>query len=304
MITVQRAPAYATVQDIGRSGFKANGVPLAGAMDAIAVATLNILVGNQREDAVIEMALTGGVFLFDAPATFGFGGAEPVASLHNEPLESYRVYRASPGDVLTINSIVAGRFVYIAFGGGIDVPDVLGSRSTYAPGGFGGLDGRRLKSGDVLEVGKRPVRKYVVSDALPPELRPPRGATEIRYIPRTSAEAGQLAGAYTLSTSSDRTGYRLEGFVREGGASVTSEPVCPGVIQLPPSGEPIILMADAPTIGGYRVMGGVISADLGTLSQKLPGDRVTLAPISIERARREVERLAEVQTQVEEWCLS
>jgi biotin-dependent carboxylase-like uncharacterized protein len=273
-------------------------------MDPLALATLNILVGNERDCAAVEMALTGGVFSFDAAVTFALGGADSVATLHTEKLESYRVYRAAAGDMLTIESISGGRFLYAAFSGGLDVPEVLGSRSTYTPGAFGGIDGRRLKTGDELRVGDHSARKYVVSDSLPSRLRPPIGSTEIRFIPRVFAEAAEIAGTYTVSASSDRMGYRLEGFARDGGQSVTSEPVCPGVIQLPPGGAPIILMADAPTIGGYRVMGGVISADIGTLSQKLPGDTVTLTPISMERARREVEKLAEVETLVEEWCLS
>jgi antagonist of KipI len=304
LITVQRAPAYATVQDLGRKHFRSSGVPYAGAMDSIAMATINLLIGNARDSAGIEMALTGGAFTFDEATTFALGGAQCSAALGTKQLESYRAFRASAGETLQVENISAGRFLYIAFGGGIDTERVLGSRSTYVPGAFGGLNGSRLKAGDVLPIGSsRNDRAHQVADSLPVALRPTIGNPEIRFIPRPGEPVGEIAGRYTLSASSDRTGYRLEGFARAGGGSVTSEPVCMGTLQLPPGGEPIILMADAPTVGGYRVMGGVISADLGVLAQKLPGDSVELVPVTLEHARRELENLGEIETQIEEWCI-
>lgn len=304
MIVVQRAPVYATIQDLGRTGYRASGVPGSGAMDQFALATLNTLVGNDRGDAGFEIALTGGVFVFDSPTVFALGGAEASARLAGRDVETYRAYRAAEGEILTVENPSAGRFLYFAVGGGVNVEPVLGSRSTYLPGGFGGFSGRRLKSGDVLSAGVRSAtRRHQVSDSLPQKLRPRFGSSEIRFVPRPDVDATEVAGAYKLSPSSDRTGYRLEGNPRAAGASVTSEPVCPGVIQLPPGGEPIVLMADAPTIGGYRVAGGVISADLGILAQKNPGELVELAPISVERAQRELERLVEIESLIREWCL-
>ncbi len=274
-------------------------------MDPIAVATLNTLLGNDRTSAALEIALTGGMFSFDTANTFAIGGAEAVARLGNEGVEPYRVYRAGAGVVIDIAKISSGRFLYFAIGGGVCVDEALGSRSTYLPGGFGGLEGRRLKTGDKLKTGRgASARKHIVTDSLPRDFRPPGGNQDIRFVARIADEAGEIAGDYTLSAASDRTGYRLEGSTRSGGSSVTSEPVCPGVIQLPPGGEPIILMADAPTIGGYRVMGGVIAADLGALAQRLPGESVRLMPITIERARREIEKRAETETLIDEWCLT
>lgn len=304
MIVVQRAPAYCTVQDLGRSGFRASGVPGSGAMDQFALATLNILVGNERGDAGFELALTGGIFVFDTPTFFAIGGAEVNATLAGKTVDTYRAYRVAQGEILTVENPSAGRFVYIAVSGGLNVEPVLGSRSTYVPGEFGGFSGRRLKSGDILSVGARSsTRRHQVSDSLPSKLRPPFGADEVRFVPRPDLDPDEVAGVYQLSASSDRTGYRLEGNPRTAGESITSEPVCPGVIQLPPGGEPIVLMADAPTIGGYRVAGGVISADLGKLAQKNPGDRVSLVAISIEKAQRELEKLVEIEGLIREWCL-
>ncbi|MEO7367803.1 MAG: biotin-dependent carboxyltransferase family protein [Gemmatimonadaceae bacterium] len=304
MIKVQRAPAYATIQDLGRTGFRASGVPVSGAMDRLALTTLNVLVGNDRGDAGIEIALTGGEFVFDSAATFAIGGASVVATLKESAIEAYRVYRTKPGDTLSLGKIVSGRFAYLVVNGGIDTPEVLGSKSTYGPGGFGGFNGRRLKSGDELSVGARKsVRRHQVMDSLPIKFRPAIDTNDVRFIVRPGVSPEDVAGDYHMSPSSDRTGYRLEGNPRASGASVTSEPVCPGVIQMPTNGEPIVLMADAPTIGGYRVMGGVITADLGILAQKNPGDSIVLVPISVERAQRENDRLAEVETLIEEWCL-
>src|SRR5512140_3977892 len=117
MIVVQRAPAYATIQDLGRTGFRASGVPGSGAMDQFALATLNILVGNDRDDAGVELALTGGVFVFNLPAVFAIGGAEASARLAGRDVETYRAYRAAQGEILTIENPSAGRFLYIAVGG-------------------------------------------------------------------------------------------------------------------------------------------------------------------------------------------
>jgi biotin-dependent carboxylase-like uncharacterized protein len=273
-------------------------------MDAIALATANLLVGNSRDAAGLEIALTGGSFTFDTGGAFAVGGAQCTAIIGAKQVELYRAYRAAPGETLQIETLSAARFLYIAFAGGLDVEPVLGSLSTYLPGSFGGLEGRRVKSGDTLQMrSPENLTSYQVADALPAALRPPIGNPRVRFIPRPGELAEEVAGVYTLSASSDRTGYRLEGFSRPGGGSVTSEPVSVGTIQLPPGGEPIILMADAPTVGGYRVMGGVISADLGVLAQKLPGDTVELVPVTLERARRELEHLADVETQIEEWCI-
>ena len=305
MILVGKAPAYATIQDLGRSGYLANGVPRAGAMDAATLQTLNAMLGNDDAAAGIEWALTGGQLNFTERVTFAFGGADAEATLGIMPLEPYRAYHAMPDDLLKIASIRAGRFLYIAFAGGIDVPIVMNSRSTYVPGAFGGLEGRRLKTGDTLSVGaNRAQTKPQVSDALPEVLRPVTTGEVIRYVPRFESDEAAVTGRFSVSTASDRTGYRLAGHLDIEGGSITSEPVCPGAIQLPPGGEPIVLMADAPTVGGYKIVGGVISADLGVLAQRMPGETVILEPVSIQAAQRESARRVEVIDRVREWALA
>ena len=306
MITVAKAPAYATIQDPGRRGFLASGVPRAGAMDSAALASLNGLLGNDPGAAGIESALTSGQFDFQETATFAVGGAETSASLNGNAIESYRAYRASAGDSLVVEAPASGRFIYICVAGGVECNVVMNSRSTYVPGGFGGLDGRRLKSGDVVHVGQTKGRKKPqVSDRLPENLRPPLRSETIRYVARDQSDAStQLSGSFSVSPASDRTGYRLLGEITIEGASVTSEPVCPGVIQLPPGGEPIVLMADAPTIGGYRILGAVISADLGSLAQRMPGESVTLEAVSVRLAQNAAIERAEMVERIREWSLT
>lgn len=302
-IVVRKAPAFATVQDLGRIGFRASGVPRSGAMDVQSLLTLNALLGNRSDAAGIECALTGGEFEFTAPCAFAIGGAQLVGTLNGNAVDAYRAHRAKAGDVLEIESITDGRFLYVAFAGGLDLPVVMGSRSTYVPGTFGGLEGRRLKSGDTLVVRTMDKKRArLVTNSLPLNLRPQR-AGPIRIVVRESPEI-LLDAEWSVSAASDRTGYRLEGTAVLFGASITSEPVCPGVIQLPTSGEPIILMADAPTIGGYRILATVISADLGVLAQMAPGAVAHFESVTVEAAQREAGSAAERIEAVRAWALS
>ena len=302
MIVIRRAPAYATIQDNGRRGYLSSGVPRAGAMDLPALNTLNALLGNTGSAAAVECALTGGEFEFTESVTFAIGGARASIRINDREVDAYRAHSTKSGDTLTIEAPATGRFVYVAFAGGVDVPVLMGSHSTYLPGGFGGLEGRRLKSGDVLAIAQTSRARHHVADALPSHLHPPARTGPIRLIPRGTLDELTLS-EWTLSSSSDRTGYRLAGQAVIGGASITSEPVCPGVVQLPPSGEPIILMADAPTVGGYRIMGTVITADIGRLAQLAPGAPVSFETVSVQSAQREVVADNERIDQIREWTL-
>jgi biotin-dependent carboxylase-like uncharacterized protein len=306
-IVVVRAPAYASVQDLGRRGFMANGVPRSGAMDRRALLTLNALLGNDRGAAAVEFALTGGAFEFTSPVAFAVGGGHASLTLDDEPIDRYRTYTASAGNVLVTGSIELGRFLYLAVADGIQTSAVMSSRSTYVPGGFGGLDGRRLKTGDEIptlassQAGAR--RRHYVSDALPAELCPSIERSAIRFIERDQIPA-LLDAPWIIAGASDRTGYRLSGSNLEDGASIVSEPVCPGTIQLPPSGEPIVLMSDAPTVGGYRIAGVVATADLGVLAQLNPGTRFTFEPMTVREAQRELHAQADILERVRQWSLS
>jgi biotin-dependent carboxylase-like uncharacterized protein len=270
-------------------------------MDLPALATLDALLGNDTASAAIEWALTGGEIEFTAPAMIAIGGAECDAQLDGSEMERYRVYRAASGSTLSIREIVRGRFGYLAVAGGFDVPLVMASRSTYIPGAFGGFHGRRLKNGDTIGVRFNAAsRKRVVIDRLPSTLRPPMDGP-VRIIVRDSPEI-LLDAEWKISSASDRMGYRLDGTAVIFGASIISEPMCPGVIELPPSGEPIILMADAPTIGGYRILATVIEADLGILAQMQPGSLLQFEPVTVEAAQRAAIDLDEKLQAVKEWA--
>jgi biotin-dependent carboxylase-like uncharacterized protein len=302
-IIVRKPPAFATLQDMGRHGSRASGVPRSGAMDTLALATLNAMLANDSSAAAIEMALTGGEIEFTGTTTFAIGGADCDAQLDGNDIESYRVYRALTGSTLTIKSIRSARFAYVAFAGGLDVPQVLKSSSTYVPGAFGGFEGRRLKNGDAIVLRTDSSRRRrVVMDRLPSRLHPSPNDTT-RIVVRESPEI-LLDAEWKISSASDRTGYRLDGTATLFGASVISEPVCPGVIQLPPSGEPIVLMADAPTVGGYRILGTVISTDLSQLAQMTQGTAVQFESVSVEAAQRAAVENAERTESVKEWALA
>lgn len=307
-IVVSHAPAYLTVQDMGRQGYLAQGVPRGGAMDRWSLAALNCMIGNSRGAAGLEWALSGGSLEFRGACTFAVGGAEAICHLNGAAVEPYRALIAKAGDTLAIERITNGRFLYIAIATGIASDPLLGSRSTYVAGGFGGMDGRRLRSGDALEIGaeRSPARRHQVIDPLPHRMRPPTLREKIRIVTR-SFGADDVSGdlenhGFAVSTASDRTGYRLDGPASTDGASVTSEPVCPGVIQLPPAGAPIVLMADAPTIGGYRILGAVISADLGSFAQNAPGDIVHFESTGIRSAQAGLRRCEENLFEITDWA--
>ena len=300
MIVVERAPPYLTIQDGGRPGYRASGVPPGGAMDQWSLAVANILVGNERDAAGLEWAIGGGSLRFGDDANIAMAGADVEATLGGTPVTTGQQISARAGQVLEIRRIFTRRFLYVAFSGAVNSPPVLGSRSTYLPAALGGIEGRRLMKGDVFLIGKRRFGGKTVAGAIGTsgKAAPDYDAREIRVV--TTAAAGFpddntlfgdfIATSYTISAASDRMGYRLEGNrpLEAAGASITSEPVCAGAIQLPPSGHPIVLMADSPTVGGYRIIATVITCDLPILAQCMPGRSVRFAAVSVGVAQKEL----------------
>ena len=252
--------------------------------------------------AGIEWALSSGEIEFTTSTTVAFGGAIARVTRNGVDIPAYRAVTVSAGDVISIESLIEGRFLYVAFGGVIDIEPVMRSRSTYVPSTFGGLEGRRLRNGDEIHIGGSHRTKHYVTDLLPDSLRPRLRSEVIRFIPREPVNV--LGGTWQISSASDRTGYRLTGNTVDGGASITSQPVAPGTIQLPPGGEPIVLMADAPTVGGYRIIGCVFTADLGILAQLSPGESVMFEQGTVESAQREILNDAERIERIREWSLS
>lgn len=290
MIVVERAPPYLTVQDRGRFGFRASGVPIAGAMDQWSFAGANLLVGNDTNAAAFEWAIGPGAMRFTEGSLIAITGSQVEATIDDRSVSTGEAIEVRAGQLLTVRRLIDLRFIYIAIAGGVSCPEILGSRSTYLPASFGGVEGRRIKTGDRIETGERTRESSALR--IPSRARPDFNSDQLRVIVSDRPAFEQIAGSiFRVSQLSDRMGYRLEsdGASIEG-ASITSEPVCPGTIQLPPNGQPIVLMADSPTIGGYRVCGTVISADLPILAQCMPGRRVKFLPVEAEAAQEELRR--------------
>jgi biotin-dependent carboxylase-like uncharacterized protein len=295
MITILRAPPFATVQDPGRTGHLDAAVPRAGALDPFALALANSLVGNAPGAGAIEWGLAGGEVRFDRDATVALTGATPTATIAGRPVVSGRACRAASGEVLTVERIEHGAWLYLAVSGGIDVTPVLGSRATYLPARFGGLEGRLLRSGDRIPLG-RPSPRATRGNGLPEDwlASTPIGALpgpDLGRLPDT-AWSWLVETEFRVSRAVSRMGYGLEGpapaFQLPG--DLPSAPACIGTIQLPPGGEPIVLMPDGPTVGGYPRIGVVATADLGRLAQRRPGEAVRFEPIGLTEARSRLRR--------------
>jgi len=289
MITVLRSPPFCTVQDLGRPGHLDAAVPRAGALDPLALATGNLLVGNARGAAGLEWALGGGALRFERAAALALTGAIATATLAGRPVKPLETVRAKPGDTLVIEQLDAGSWLYIALSGGIDVPLVLGSRSTYLPGRFGGLGGRVLRSGDRLPLGT-PGRDPPPAGMIPSLDAP---AAPIRVLPGPDRELTPgpwdaiVEMEYRVSHAVSRMGYRLEPGLpgRSAVGDRPSAPACVGTLQMPAGGQPIVLMCDGPTVGGYARIGVVVTADLGRFAQRRPGDQVRFRVVQLAEAR-------------------
>jgi antagonist of KipI len=293
---VIRAGLLTTVQDRGRWGFQARGVPLSGAMDTYSHRLANRLAGNGPDAATLEVTLVGPHVEFESAARFVVAGAVFMLKLDGAPIQMNECVEAQPGSCLRFGERLRGARAYLAVAGGIEVPPVLNSRSTHIVSGMGGYEGRALRAGDVIEQGCDPLFEPRFPHALREQLSSflPADGARVRVI--TGVNGGQLEGKrYRVSTQSDRMGYRLEGPPIPTGtpAELISSPVPTGAIQVPPSGQPILLMADHATVGGYPIAATVISADLPLAGQLAPGDWIEFEPCSLETADlalREFER--------------
>ncbi len=293
MISIITAGLFTTVQDEGRWGYQAYGVPVAGAMDRHAYNMANILAGNQPGAAALEMTVTGDTIRFDRAAYVAICGADMRPALDGREMAVWTSFPVPAGSVLACGYAAGGCRAYLAVRGGIDVPAVLGSRATYTRAALGGLDGRKLKAGDTLAVGAcdladtRPL-------VLPDEFRATYGSDIVlRVLPGPQDDhftadglATLFSAAYTVTDEADRMGYRLAGpkIAHSGKADIVSDALPQGAIQVPGHGMPIVMMADRATTGGYTKIGTVIGPDLALLAQAKPGDTVRLRRCGDEEA--------------------
>ena len=286
-----------TVQDRGRTGYQRFGVPISGAMDMFALLTANILVGNDEGAAGLEMTVMGPKLRFLAETWIAITGADLAPSVDDGAVPQWHTVKVPKDSVLSFQGARDGVRSYLAVAGGIDVPVVMGSRSTYLKGAIGGLHGRALRAGDVLgtEHGETPIE--IGERGLPEHLEAPTYGHkhEIRVVlgPQdrsfTSDGVAKFLGSpYSVSVHSDRMGYRLEGPPIEhvSGADIVSDGTALGAVQVPGDGRPIVLLADRGTTGGYTKIATVISADMGKLAQAMPGDTVTFQAVTVEQAHQ------------------
>ena len=296
-VRIARAGLLTTVQDRGRFGHQHEGVPEGGAMDTHAMRLANLLVGNDDGAAVLEATLAGPTLVFERDTVFAIGGADFGARLDDERIPLWRSRHAKAGATLELGAARAGCRAYVAMAGGIDVPTVLGSRSTYLPAAFGGFHGRALRAGDVIPLGASRDQSAEGASGSRAVARGsiPRYGHTLRVIPgehltRLTGKARQtiLGSELTVSQLSNRMGYRLRGVVLEtsGLPEVLSAGVSMGTIQLPRDGAPIVLMADRQTTGGYPRLGQIATVDLGAAAQLRPGATVRFEEISLHDAQR------------------
>jgi antagonist of KipI len=295
-----RAGLLTTVQDRGRWGFQARGVPLSGAMDTYSHRLANRLAGNGPDAATLEVTLVGPHVEFESDARFVVAGAVFMLTLDGVTIQMNECVEARPGSCLRFGERLRGARAYLAVAGGIEVPQVLNSRSTHIVSRMGGYEGRALRAGDLIEKGRDPLFETRFPHSLPENLSSflPEEGARVRVI---AGENGRhLEGKrYRISTQSDRMGYRLEGPAIPTGApaELISSPVPTGAIQVPPTGQPILLMADHATVGGYPIVATIISADLPVAGQLAPGNWIEFESCSLETADlalRECERMLAV----------
>ncbi|WNJ94840.1 biotin-dependent carboxyltransferase family protein [Vibrio ruber] len=296
MIEVLQTGPLVSVQDLGRVGFRHQGVSRSGALDNLALTIANRLVGNPDHAAGLEIMFGNSTFLFQADICFALTGADSFARLDDSPVYPGWRYHAHAGQQLKLHMPKRGLCTYLAVQGGIDVPPVMGSAATDLQAGFGGIDGRGLCKADRLVVGENRHSCDALSDNTGILLPVPDGVLRVCTGPEfdhysVQAQTQFFTTAWQVSANSNRMGFRLKGSPIEAQTetSLLSHAVFPGVIQLPPDGQPIILAAEGQTSGGYPRLAVVIDSDLWRLGQLRPGESVYFQQVSLAEARMAAE---------------
>lgn len=302
MLKILKNSLQATIQDLGRYGFQKYGVIASGAMDPYAHRLANILVGNDEQAATIEIALVGPAIEFSEDTVIALCGGDLSPKLEGQAAPMWRTLSIKKGNTLTFGEPRIGARCYLAVAGGIDVPEVMGSRSTYLRAGIGGFQGRALKKGDEIPSGQISKQHYSsllrnTEDESDWMLPPARYFEEpvIRMMAGRqfdlfddNSKQRIFQQAFAVSSNSDRMGYRLEGprLALSTSAELISEAVAFGSVQVPADGNPIVLLADRQTTGGYPKIGQVASVDLPLISQLKPGQQLRFKKISLADAQQ------------------
>jgi len=293
-IDILEGGLFTTVQDLGRVQYQRFGVAVSGAMDGFALRAANRLVGNADSAAGLEVTLLGPEVRFAQPGLLAVTGANLGPCIDRRPNQPWRTCAVRAGSVLSFSGQRDGMRAYLAVDGGIDVPVVLGSRSTSTRTGLGGFEGRPLRAGDTLRLGEQSGGNAAARRAMPPSAIPSYGHEHrLRVVlgPQDDAFSDEgrstfLTAVYTMTPQSDRIGCRFDGprIAHRVSADIVSDGTTLGIVQVSGDGMPIVLMADRGTTGGYTKIATVISADVWRLAQAAPGDRVRFGAVDLDEA--------------------
>jgi antagonist of KipI len=286
--------AFTTVQDGGRYGYQQFGIPVSGALDVFSYLAANVLVGNDDNAAVLEITFSGPKLEVLSDTIVAVTGAQVPVLVNGEPRPSWTSFEVRRGDVLSVRAVRKGVRAYLAVRGGISVPVIMGSRSTYTAGKIGGCSGRPLAKGDTLQSESINGGRGLLS--LPEELQPSLlDEITLRALPGPQDDYFDSGlnvffdSEFTVTSKADRMGYRLEGPVielKEGvPRSIISEPSLSGAVQIPPDGQPIILLVEQ-TVGGYAKIATIITPDLNLVAQAKPGNRIRFKRVDVIEAHR------------------
>ncbi|WP_227939794.1 biotin-dependent carboxyltransferase family protein [Alkalihalobacillus deserti] len=310
-LTILKPGLLTTIQDLGRIGYQKHGIIISGAMDSVSLRLANLLVGNEEDEGVLELTLSGPTLRFEKDTLIAITGGDLSPTINQKEIPLSKAVHVKKGSVLTFGPSKYGCRSYLACAGGFQITKVFGSMSTYLRASLGGFHGRALKQGDVIELrmpsqlSKNLIQsipltegrafqasRWTMSQALLPSSTQERGVRLIKgpqFSDFTKVSQEVLwSKAFKISPQSDRMGCRLEGepLRLEKSMEVLSEPVTLGTIQVPPDGNPIILLADRQTIGGYPKVAQVAAVDLPIIAQAKPGDQLFFKEILLEEAEQ------------------
>ena len=293
-IKILDAGLLTTVQDLGRYGFQRYGVSASGVMDEYSAKIANKLVGNKVGEAVLETTLKGVQIEFLQNTAVAITGGNCDVTLNGTKIELWQSYLVNRGDILKMGICRSGLRNYLAFAGGIDVPIIMNSKSTNLKAKVGGFNGRKLMTGDILSVGVGSLETPLTLNKhyIPTYSKDIKVGVILGQQDDYFTEAGIktfLNETYTVTQESDRMGIRLSSvsgatIEHKNGADIISDGITFGAIQVPGSGQPIVMMADRQTTGGYTKIGNVISSDLAKLAQATPGTKVKFVEYTLEQA--------------------
>ncbi len=297
-IRMIKAGMFTTVQDLGRTGFADRGIRTCGVMDRRSFRIANLLLDNPENEAVLECTLIGPVIEFTSEMIIAVTGGDFHPEVNGEPVPMYEALYMKKGDILKLGSAASGRTCYIAFSNYLQIPVVMGSRSTDTLCGIGGFRGRKLQDGDYIEerIKRRKYLPWFLSrklslnefDTRKEKIRVVTGPQDDMFTRRGLNTF--LSSEYTVTSSFDRMGMRLDGPFIESrtGSDIISDGIPAGAVQVPENGKPIIMLSDRQTTGGYAKIAAVIAADLPKLVQRRTGDRITFQTVSLEEAQKAI----------------